>query len=84
MVCHEGSYEKEETEPNCTRDEGRPHGAAMQVEASNRRKRLWTKAMVVSVTEKAERRLCQVSVMETNTSESLIKCRKHREAIKTR
>jgi hypothetical protein len=26
----------------------------MQVEVSNRRKRLWTKAMVVSVTEKAE------------------------------
>jgi hypothetical protein len=56
----------------------------MQVEASNHRKRLWPKAMVVSVTEKAEQRLCQVSVMETNTSESLIKCRKRREAIKTR
>jgi hypothetical protein len=56
----------------------------MQVEASNHRKRLWTKAMVVSVTEKAEQGLCQVSVMETNTSESLIKCRKRREAIKTR
>jgi hypothetical protein len=55
----------------------------MQVEASNHRKRLWSKAMVVSVTEKAEQRLCQVSVMETNTSESLIKCRKRREAIKT-
>ena len=26
----------------------------MQVEASNHRKRLWPKAMVVSVTEKAE------------------------------
>lgn len=56
----------------------------MQVEASNHRKRLWSKAMVVSVTEKAERGLCQVSVMETNTSESLIKCRKRREATKTR
>jgi hypothetical protein len=56
----------------------------MQVEASNHRKRLWSKAMVVSVTEKAEQRLCQVSVMETNTSESLIKCRNHMEAIKTR
>ena len=69
---------------NCARDKGRPLGAAMQVEASNHRKRLWPKAMVVSVTEKAEQRLCQVSVMETNTSESLIKCRKRREAIKTR
>ena len=69
---------------NCARDEGGPLGVAMQVEASNHRKRLWSKAMVVSVTEKAEQRHCQVSVMETNTSESLIKCRKRREAIKTR
>ena len=35
-------------------DEGRPLGAAMQVEASNHRKLLWSKAMVVSVTEKAK------------------------------
>jgi hypothetical protein len=42
------------TGPNCARDEGGPLGAAMQVEASNHRKRLWPKAMVVSVTEKAE------------------------------
>jgi hypothetical protein len=56
----------------------------MQVEASNHRKRLWTKAMVVSVTEKAEQRLCQVSVMETNPSELLKKCRKRIDAIKTR
>jgi hypothetical protein len=33
----------------CTGDEGRPLGAAMQVEASNRHKLLWSKAMVVSV-----------------------------------
>jgi len=39
---------------NCARDEGGPLGAAMQVEASNHRKWLWPKAMVVSVTEKAE------------------------------
>ena len=56
----------------------------MQVEASNHRKRLWTKATVVSVTEKAEQRLCQVSVMETNPSELLKKCRKRRDVIKTR
>jgi hypothetical protein len=36
------------------RDEGGPLGAAIQVEASNHRKQLWPKAMVVSVTEKAE------------------------------
>ena len=54
------------------------------MEASNHRKRLWTKATVVSVTEKAEQRLCQVSVMETNPSELLKKCRKRNDAIKTR
>jgi len=37
----------------CIRDEGRPLGAAIQVEASNHLKLLWTKAMVVSVKEKA-------------------------------
>ena len=35
-------------------DEGRPFGAAIQVEASNHHKLLWSKAMVVSVMEKAE------------------------------
>ena len=56
----------------------------MQVEASNHLKLLWSKAMVVSVREKAELRLRQVCTMETNTRESLIKCRKRRDAIKTR
>jgi len=36
----------------CTGDEGRPLGAAMQVEASNHLKLLRTKALVVSVKEK--------------------------------
>jgi len=56
----------------------------MQVEASNHLKLLWSKAMVVSVKEKGEARLRQVSAMEMNTSESLIKCRKRRNVIKTR
>ena len=38
-------------------DEGRPLEAAIQVEASNHRKLLWPKAMVVSVTEKARQDL---------------------------
>jgi hypothetical protein len=38
--------------PCCTGDEGRPLEAAMQVEASNYLKLLWSKAMVVSVKEK--------------------------------
>ena len=56
----------------------------MQVEASNHLKLLWSKAMVVSVKEKAGQRPCQVCVMETNTNEPLIKYRKRRDVIKTR
>jgi len=40
-------------QPCCTKDEGGPLGAAIQVEASNHLKLLWSKAMVVSVKEKA-------------------------------
>ena len=43
--------------PCCIRDEGRPLEAAIQVEASNHLKLLWTKAMVVSVKEKARQDL---------------------------
>ena len=42
---------------NCTRDEGRPLEAAVQAEASNHLKLLWSKAMVVSVKEKARQDL---------------------------
>jgi hypothetical protein len=45
-VRHEGE------KPSYIEDEGRSLGAAMQVEASNHLKLLWTKAMVVSVKEK--------------------------------
>jgi hypothetical protein len=41
-------------QPCCTRDESRPLETAIQVEVSNHLKLLWTKAMVVSVKEKAE------------------------------
>ncbi|ATY86096.1 hypothetical protein CVV65_15145 [Kyrpidia spormannii] len=64
-------------------DEGRPLEVAMQVEASNHRKLLWSKAMVVSVTEKARPDLVRCVPMETNTSEPLITCRKRRDVIKT-
>jgi len=40
-------------QPCCTRDEGRPLEAVLQEEASNHLKLLWSKAMVVSVKEKA-------------------------------
>lgn len=47
--------------PCLAEDEGGPLEAALQGEASNHRKLLWTKAMVVSVTGKGEARLRQVS-----------------------
>jgi len=43
----------------------------LQEWASNHRKLLWLKAMVVSVTAKGKAGLCQVSAMETNENESL-------------
>jgi len=42
------------SKPCYTRDEGRPLGAAMQVEASNHLKLPWPKATVVNVKAKAE------------------------------
>ena len=38
---------------SCARDEGRPLGAGLQEQASNHLKLLWSKAMVVSIKEKA-------------------------------
>jgi hypothetical protein len=38
---------------NCTKDEGGPLGAGLQEQASNHLKLLWSKALVVSVEEKA-------------------------------
>ena len=57
-VRHDGAERRPiwspDTVPCCTGDEGRSLGAAMQVEASNHLKLLWSKAMVVSVKEKAK------------------------------
>ncbi len=82
-VRHEGEELDDSSKPCRMEDEGRPLEAAMQVEASNHRKLLWTKAMVVSVTEKARPDLVRSVPMETNTSEPLITCRKRRDVIKT-
>jgi hypothetical protein len=41
---------------NCTKDEGRPLGAGLQEQVSNHLKLLWSKAMVVSVEEKARQK----------------------------
>ena len=53
-VRQEGAGLRDSPKPCLAEDEGRPFGAAIQVEASNHRKLLWSKAMVVSVTEKAK------------------------------
>jgi hypothetical protein len=51
-MCHAGVVRHEGEKLNYMEDEGRSLGAAIQVEASNHLKLLWTKAMVVSVKEK--------------------------------
>jgi len=56
-VRHEGAFKRQESSLEqqlcCTDDEGWPLGIAMQVEIPNHLKLLWSKAMVVSVKEKA-------------------------------
>ena len=65
------------------RDEGRPLEAGVQAQASNHLKLRWSKAIVVSVQEKARPRSRQVRVKETNASEPPMKCRKRRDGVKT-
>ena len=43
---------------NCTKDGGRPFGAALQGEASNHLKLLWSKAMVVLCQEDTQVSCC--------------------------
>jgi len=60
IVRHEGSGMRRQPHRMqlcCTEDESRSLGTAMQVEVSNHLKLLWTKAMVVSVKEKARQDL---------------------------
>jgi len=55
IVCHEHRWQYEELSVrNCTKDEGRPLGAALQEEASNHLKLRRSRALVVSVKEKAK------------------------------
>ena len=57
IVRHEGAFRRQklshEQQLCCTDDEGRSLGIAIQVEISNHLKLLWSKALVVSVKEKA-------------------------------
>ena len=60
-----------------------PLGVGLQEQASKHLKLLWSKAMVVSVEEKAWQRLCQVGIKEMSVSEPLMRRRKHMDEVKT-
>ena len=62
--------------------EKRPPAIGLQEQIANHRKRLWSKAMDVSVTEKASLRR-QVWIKKTNASEPLLNCRKLRDDVET-
>ena len=64
-------------------DGGRPSGAALQGEAPNHRRLLWSRAMVGSVAEKAHRRVRQVRARKASASKPLMKCRKRSDGVKT-
>jgi hypothetical protein len=71
------------TARNCTKDEGRPFAAGLQGQAANHLKLLESKALVVSVEEKAPRR-CQVWTTKMSASEPRRTCRNVKDDIKTR
>ena len=58
------------------RDGSRPPATGLQEQVANHRKWLWSKALVVSVTEKVLRKH-QVWIKKTNASEPPLKCRKN-------
>jgi len=57
------------------RDGSRPPATGLQEQVANHRKRLWSRAMVVSVTEKVLEKH-QVRIKKTNASEPPLNCRK--------
>ena len=75
---------------NCVRHEAaqemrdRPLGAGLQEQAPNHLKLHWSRAVVVSVEEKARQWLCQMMSKETNANEPLTRCRKPLDDVKTR
>ena len=64
------------------RDGGRSPAIGLQERVANHRKRRWSKAGVVSVTEKALQRR-QVGDRKANTREPPFKCRKHSDDVET-
>lgn len=67
---------------NYIRDGSRPSEAALQEEASNHSKLLWSKAMVVSVREKVSYKISGTGQGD-EAIEPLQKCRKRIDEIKT-
>ena len=64
------------------RDGGRSPAIGLQERVANHRKRRWSKARVVSVTEKAPQRR-QVGDRKANTREPPFKCRKCSDDVET-
>lgn len=83
-MCHEGSRLHNGLRPCFTRDEGRPLGTALQGEVPNHRKRLRTKALVVSVTVKARPDLAKVRVLELKDLNRCKSVERTSDVIKTR
>jgi hypothetical protein len=76
-------HERRITARNYTKDEGRPFAAGLQGRAANHLKLLESKALVVSVEEKAPRR-CQVWTTKMSASKPRTTCRNVKDDIKTR
>ncbi len=74
---------KPTVQPCCTRDEGGPLEAAVQVEASNHPLLLPLREVVVSELGKGRAGPCQVRTVESNASEPLMTCRKRWNDVKT-
>jgi len=64
------------------RDGGRSPAIGVQAQVANHRKRLGSKALVVSVTEKALENV-RYEPEKTNNREPPFKCRKYRDDIET-
>jgi len=62
------------------RDGSRPPAIGLQEQIANHRKRLWSRAMVVSVTEKVLQKH-QVWIRKTNAREPPLKCRKSSDGV---
>lgn len=68
----------------CIWDEGRSLELGVPTLGSNHLKRLWSKAMVVSVKEKAAVQSCQIGVKKVSNTEPSLTCRDKLNGVKSR